>query len=213
MKDINTDIEELRARIREHEYRYHVLDQPTVSDFEFDQMLRELKRLEAEHPNLVTPDSPTQRVGGLPVSEFPTHRFDRPMLSLDNAYSKDEVLAWHARVLQLAKASSVDYTVELKIDGLSIALIYEHGVLARGVTRGDGRTGEVVTPNVRTIRSIPLRLQTPESVEIRGEVYLSLRAFRQINEERDQAGEPRFANPRNAAAGSLRQLDSSIVAR
>lgn len=213
MKSIESEIEELRRQIREHEHRYYVLAEPTVSDFEFDQMFRELQRLEREHPHLITPDSPTQRVGGAPVSSFPTHRFSQPMLSLDNAYSEEELVAWHTRVLQLAKADAVDYTAELKIDGLSIALIYENGVLTKAVTRGDGRTGEVVTPNVRTIRSIPLRLRSPESVEIRGEVFYNLPAFRQLNDEREQAGEARFANPRNAAAGSLRQLDASIVAR
>jgi len=213
MKSIESQIEELRAQIREHEHKYYALDQPTISDFEFDQMMRELQRLEREHPHLVTPDSPTQRVGGAPASSFPTHRFDLPMLSLDNAYSKEEWIAWHGRVLQLVKSSSVDYAAELKIDGLSIALIYEQGVLSKGVTRGDGRTGEVVTANVRTIRSIPLRLQRPESIEIRGEVFLGLDAFRKLNDEREQAGEPRFANPRNAAAGSLRQLDPSVAAK
>src|SRR5262249_2976314 len=155
VKSIESEIEELRSQIREHEHRYYVLADPTISDFEFDQMLRELQRLEREHPHLVTPDSPTQRVGGQPVSEFPAHRFAQPMLSLDKAYSRDELLAWHTRVLQLARTNAVAYTAELKIDGLSIALIYENGVLQKGVTRGDGRTGEVVTPNVRTIRSIP----------------------------------------------------------
>jgi len=213
VKSIESEIDDLRRQIREHEHRYYVLADPTVSDFEFDQMLRELQRLEREYPHLITPDSPTQRVGGAPVSSFPTHRFSQPMLSLDNAYSEEELVAWHSRVLQLAKVETVDYTAELKIDGLSIALIYEAGMLAKAVTRGDGRTGEVVTPNIRTIRSIPLRLHSPESVEIRGEVFLKLPAFRQLNDEREQAGEARFANPRNAAAGSLRQLDASIVAR
>src|SRR5213596_2164425 len=206
-------IEDLRNQIREHEYRYYVLDQPTISDYEFDQLMRELQKLEQEHPELVTPDSPTQRVGGEPAKAFPSHRFERPMLSLENAYSEEELRDWHRRVTQLAGTESVDYQTELKIDGLSVALIYENGVLSKGVTRGDGRTGEVVTGNVRTIRSIPLRLHQEVSVEIRGEVFLSLKAFRQLNEQREQAGEPRFANPRNAAAGSLRQLDPSIVAR
>ena len=206
-------IEDLRNQIREHEYRYYVLDQPTISDYEFDQLMRELQKLEQEHPELVTPDSPTQRVGGEPAKAFPSHRFERPMLSLENAYSEEELRDWHRRVTQLAGTESVDYQTELKIDGLSVALIYENGVLSKGVTRGDGRTGEVVTGNVRTIRSIPLRLHQEVSVEIRGEVFLSLKAFRQLNEQREQAGEPRFANPRNAAAGSLRQLDPNIVAR
>src|SRR5688572_400501 len=208
-----TKIEALRDRIREHQYLYYVLDQPELSDYDFDQLMRELEELERDHPELVTPDSPTQRVGGVASGAFPTHQFSQPMLSLDNAYSVEELREWHERVLQLAEMDSVTYTAELKIDGLSIALIYEDGLLARGVTRGDGRTGEVVTPNVRTIKSIPLRLRKSVSIEIRGEVFLSLKAFRQSNDEREQAGEPRFANPRNAAAGSLRQLDPTIVSR
>ena len=208
----NKRIENLREQIREHEHRYHVLDQPVISDFEFDQLLRELKRLEQENPELITPDSPTQRVGGEPAKEFPSHQFSKPMLSLENAHSEDELKDWERRVSQLAETESVDYMAELKIDGLSVALIYEDGVLTKAVTRGDGRTGEVVTGNVRTIRSIPLRLNDPVSVEIRGETFLSLKAFRHLNDEREQAGDARFANPRNAAAGSLRQLDPAIAA-
>jgi DNA ligase (NAD+) len=206
-------IEDLRKQIREHEYRYYVLDQPTISDYEFDRLIRELRALEDQHPKLITPDSPTQRVGGQPAKEFPTYTFSRPMLSLENAYSEEELLDWGRRVVQLAETESVDYVAELKIDGLSVALIYENGLLDKAVTRGDGRTGEVVTGNVRTIRSVPLRLHDDVSVEIRGEVFLNLKAFRQLNEEREEAGEPRFANPRNAAAGSLRQLDPSIAAK
>ena len=210
---LKAKIESLRDEIRDHQYRYYVLDQPTLSDYDFDQLLRELEQLERENPELITPDSPTQRVGGIASGSFPTHTFSQPMLSLDNAYSVEELREWHARVLQLAQTDSVSYMAELKIDGLSIALIYEDGLLAKGVTRGDGRTGEVVTANVRTIKSVPLRLRQKVSIEVRGEVFLSLKAFRQSNEEREQAGEPRFANPRNAAAGSLRQLDPTIVAR
>src|SRR5438105_6462006 len=206
-------VDELRNQIRDHEYRYYVLAEPTISDYEFDQLMRELQRLEQEHPELVTPDSPTQRVGGEPAKEFPSHTFSRPMLSLENAYSEEELRDWHRRVTQLAATESVDYVTELKIDGLSVALIYENGLLDKAVTRGDGRTGEVVTGNVRTIRSVPLRLHQHASVEIRGEIFLSLKAFRQLNDEREQAGEPRFANPRNAAAGSLRQLDPGIAAK
>jgi DNA ligase (NAD+) len=206
-------IKKLRDEIREHEHRYYVLDQPSISDYEFDQLMRELQRLEQEHPELVSPDSPTQRVGGEPAKEFPSHTFSAPMLSLENAYSEEELRDWDRRVMQLAGIESVDYVAELKIDGLSVALIYENGLLNKGVTRGDGRTGEVVTGNVRTIRSIPLRLHEEISVEIRGEVFLSLMAFRQLNDQREQAGEARFANPRNSAAGSLRQLDPGIVAR
>ncbi|HYR89599.1 MAG TPA: NAD-dependent DNA ligase LigA [Terriglobia bacterium] len=213
MPKVTDRIEQLREQIREHEYRYYVLDQPVVSDYEFDQLLRELQRLEQENPSLITPDSPTQRVGGEPAREFPTHQFSRPMLSLENAYSEDELHDWGRRVVQLAETESVDYVVELKIDGLSVALLYEKGLLTKGVTRGDGRTGEVVTGNVRTIRSIPLRLSEDVSVEIRGEIFLGLKAFRQLNDEREQAGEPRFANPRNSAAGSLRQLDPAMAAK
>jgi len=213
LSSLNHHLEELRREIREHEYRYYVLDQPTISDYEFDQLMRELKKLEEQHPNLITPDSPTQRVGGEPAKEFPTYTFSRPMLSLENAYSEEELQDWGRRVTALSETESVDYVAELKIDGLSVALIYQGGLLDKAVTRGDGRTGEVVTGNVRTIRSVPLRLNEDASLEIRGEVFLSLKAFRQLNDEREEAGEPRFANPRNAAAGSLRQLDPAIAAK
>ncbi len=206
-------IDQLRKQIREHEYRYYVLDEPTISDYEFDQLMRELKSLEEQHPELVTPDSPTQRVGGQPAKEFPSYTFSRPMLSLENAYSEEELQDWGRRVVQLAETEAIDYVAELKIDGLSVALIYDNGLLDKAVTRGDGRTGEVVTGNIKTIRSVPLRLHEDVSVEIRGEVFLSLKAFRQLNDEREQEGEPRFANPRNAAAGSLRQLDPGIAAK
>ena len=213
MPTVRDQIEKLREELREHEYRYYVLADPTISDFDFDQLMRELKRLEEEYPELITPDSPTQRVGGEPAKEFPSHTFSIPMMSLDNAYSEEELREWDRRVMQLAEVESVDYVAELKIDGLSVALLYKNGLLDKGVTRGDGRTGEVVTGNVRTIRSIPLRLHEDVSVEIRGEVFLGLKAFRQLNDQREEAGEPRFANPRNAAAGSLRQLDPGIVAK
>src|SRR5262245_5727787 len=213
MNEVAEQIENLRQQIREHEHRYYVLDQPTISDYEFDQLMRQLQQLESDHPELVTPDSPSQRVGGEPAKEFPTFTFSRPMMSLDNAYSEEELTEWARRAQQLAKSEDIDYVAELKIDGLSVALIYEDGLLSKAVTRGDGRTGEVVTGNVRTIRSVPLVLQEKVSVEVRGEVFLSLKAFRQLNDEREQAGEPRFANPRNAAAGSLRQLDPQIAAK
>jgi DNA ligase (NAD+) len=210
---LKTKIESLREQVREHQYRYYVLDSPTISDYEFDQLLRELEQLEREHPELITPDSPTQRVGGAPAEGFPAHTFSQPMMSLDNAYSVEELREWHQRVLQLSGRSAIDYVAELKIDGLSIAVLYEDGLLVKGVTRGDGRIGEVVTANVRAINSIPLRLRRKETVEVRGEVFLSLKTFRQINEEREQAGLPRFANPRNSAAGTLRQLNPAMVAR
>src|SRR6185369_4348235 len=162
----------------DHEYRYYVLDQPTISDYEFDQLMRELKAIEQEHPELITPDSPTQRVGGQPAKEFPSYTFSRPMLSLENAYSEDELLDWGRRAAQLAETDAIDYVAELKIDGLSVSLIYENGLLDKAVTRGDGRTGEVVTGNVRTIRSVPLRLHEEVSAAIRGEVFLNLTAFR-----------------------------------
>jgi len=206
-------IESLREQIRDHQHRYYVLAQPIISDYEFDQLVRQLEQLESEHPELITPDSPTQRVGGIAESGFPTHEYSQPMLSLDNAYSAEELREWHRRVLSLAKQDSVDYVAELKIDGLSISLLYEDGLLVKGVTRGDGRIGEVVTANVRTIKSVPLRLRRKETVEVRGEIYLSLEAFRQANEERDLAGLPRYANPRNVAAGTVRQLDPAMVAR
>jgi len=213
-KRLMAQIEELRQKIRAHEYKYYVLDQPTISDFEFDQLVRELQRLEADNPDLITPDSPTQRVGGQPVTAFPAHTFSNPMMSLENAYSEEELAQWETRnQRQLGKYEDLEYVTELKIDGLSMALIFEDGLFTKGVTRGDGRTGEVVTGNVRTIRSVPLRLNEPVSIEIRGEIFLSLKAFRQLNDERDHAGEPRFANPRNAAAGSLRQLDPQIAAK
>jgi DNA ligase (NAD+) len=208
-----SQIEALREQIREHQHRYYVLAQPTISDYDFDQLLRQLEQLEREYPELITPDSPTQRVGGIAESGFLTHEFSQPMLSLDNAYSVDELREWHERVLSLSKQKSVDYVAELKIDGLSIALLYEDGLLSRAVTRGDGRIGEVVTANVRTIKSVPLRLRKKETVEVRGEIYLSLEAFRQANEERELAGLPRYANPRNVAAGTVRQLDPAMVAR
>src|SRR5262249_13770274 len=151
--------------------RYYVLDQPTISDVEFDELMRELKKLEEQHPELITPDSPTQRVGGEPAKEFPTYTFSRPMLSLENAYSEEELRDWGRRVTELSETESVDYVAELKIDGLSVALIYQAGLLEKAVTRGDGRTGEVVTGNVRTIRSVPLRLSENVTVEIRGEIF------------------------------------------
>jgi DNA ligase (NAD+) len=208
----------LRAQIRHHEERYYVDDAPEISDAEFDALMRELQDLEAAHPDLRDPDSPTQRVGGRPATGFETVEHAAPMLSLENAYSEDELREFHARLcraLGLADDAPLDYVGELKIDGLSIALTYEHGRLVRGVTRGDGIHGENVTPNVRVIRAIPLRLRgsSPDLLEVRGEVYLPRAAFNRINEEKEEAGETAFANPRNAAAGTMRTLDAAIVAR
>ena len=207
----------LSDEIRRHEGLYYERDAPEISDAEFDALMRELRELEAAHPELVTPDSPTQRVGGQPVEGFATVAHLAPMLSLDNAYSADELRAFDERVrrgLGLAAESSVGYVAELKIDGLSIALRYEDGVLVRAATRGDGERGEDVTANVRTIRSIPLRLTggPAKAFEVRGEIYLPRAVFARVNREREEAGEPTFANPRNAAAGAVRQLDPRLVA-
>ena len=211
---------ELRRIIREHEERYYVLDDPQISDAEFDRLVNELREIEARHPDLITPDSPTQRVGGRPAEGFATVEHSSVMLSLDNAYSDDELRAFDDRVRRQAAEAGRDldvvaYVAELKIDGLSIALTYEDGVLVRGVTRGDGVRGEDVTGNVRTIRSIPLRLRhaVPGRLDVRGEVYLPRAAFDRVNQEREDAEEPAFANPRNAAAGTMRNLDPSLVAK
>jgi DNA ligase (NAD+) len=209
-------IQTLRDRIRHHEERYYVYDQPEISDAEFDALMSELRALEDAHPDLVTPDSPTQRVGGRPVEGFETVEHLRPMLSLDNAYNEAELRAFDERVRKgLGTAGPVGYVTELKIDGLSIALLYENGALIRGATRGDGTRGEDVTSNVRTIRSIPLRLRTAVAgmLEVRGEVFLPRRSFARVNRQREEAGEPLFANPRNAAAGTMRHLDPKLVAK
>ena len=207
----------LRELIRHHETLYYERDAPAISDAEFDALMRELRALEQAHPDLLTPDSPSQRVGGQPVDGFVTVAHAVPMLSLDNAYSDDELRAFDERVkkgLGIADGGAVEYVAELKIDGLSIALTYEHGLLVRGATRGDGERGEDVTSNVRTIRSIPLRLRNAPSgsFEVRGEIYLPRAVFARFNQEREDAGEPPFANPRNAAAGAVRQLDPRQVA-
>ena len=213
-------IQELRTLIRHHEERYYVHSAPEISDYEFDQLLKELEQLEADNPDLVTVDSPTQRVGGRLVEGFATVEHAQPMLSLDNAYSEEELRAFDERVRRGLGESgaipeSVTYVAELKIDGLSIALTYEDGRLVRGATRGDGARGEDVTSNVRTIRTIPLALRNGAGgrIEVRGEVYLPRKAFERINKEREESGEPLFANPRNAAAGTMRNLDPKLVAK
>jgi DNA ligase (NAD+) len=223
-------IEELRRLIREHEERYYVLNDPAISDAEFDELMDELERLEVATPDLVTPDSPTQRVSGRVAAGFASVSHAEPMLSLDNAYTEEELRAFDERVRRgIAESgaadAAVDYVAELKIDGLSLALTYEDGVLVRGATRGDGVRGEDVTHNVRTIRAIPLRLDGSGAgrstgvppptgrIEVRGEVYLPHKAFARMNAERERAGEPLFQNPRNAAAGTMRNLDPALVAR
>ena len=206
----------LRDEIRRHEERYYVLNEPEISDAEFDRLLEELRAIEQAHPDLVVPDSPTQRVGGRPVEGFATVEHLVPMLSLDNTYSEDELRAFDERVRRgLGTDEPVTYVAELKIDGLSLALTYEHGRLERGATRGDGVHGEDVTTNVRTIHAIPLVLRGAPAgrVEARGEAYLPRRAFERLNREKEEQGEPLFANPRNAAAGAMRNLDPREVAR
>jgi DNA ligase (NAD+) len=217
--------EELRTELRRHEHLYYVMDAPEISDAAYDALMNELKRLEADHPELLTPDSPTQRVGGKPADGFKKVRHSRPMLSLDNAYSAAELADWDRRVRELAGGLPVQYVAELKLDGLSIALSYEAAAdggarLAAGITRGDGQTGEDVTSNIRTIRSVPLsipantlkKLRLPQAIEVRGEAVMPEAAFTRMNEEREREGLPTFVNPRNSAAGTLRTLEPSIVA-
>jgi DNA ligase (NAD+) len=219
-KDVEKKIEALRDKIRHHEYLYYVLDNPEISDQDFDRLMQQLKDLEAEHPSLITPDSPTQRVGGKPREGFVKVRHSSPMLSLDNTYSEEELRNWERRVHELSGRKDVDYVCELKLDGMSLALIYENGTLARGVTRGDGTTGEDVTLNVRTVRSIPLSIDRdklkkagiPPSFEARGELLMPTAAFKKVNEERERNGLPTFANPRNFTAGTVRQLDANVTA-
>ncbi len=215
-------VEELRALVRHHEYRYYVLDSPEISDAEYDALYRELEEIEAAHPELLTPDSPTQRVGGEPLAGFSQVRHGEPMLSLANAKNEEELRAWHARAIKLVTEAGGDpaglrFVLEPKIDGLAVSLRYEAGRLAVGATRGNGEVGEDVTSNLRTIPVVPLAMLPapapyPSVAEVRGEVYLPLAAFASLNEQRVAAREPTFANPRNAAAGSLRQLDPRVTA-
>ena len=212
-------IDQLRDRIRYHEHRYFVLDDPEIADRDFDELVRQLRQLEAGHPELVTPDSPTQRVGGKPGQGLIAVEHSLPMLSLDNAYAESELLDFDRRVQESAAGRQAGFVCELKIDGLSLALTFEDGSLVRGVTRGDGLRGEDVTANVRTIRSLPLHVPALRregreggKVEVRGEVFLPLDSFQKLNRERELNGEPLFANPRNAAAGTLRTLDPGVVA-
>lgn len=206
-------ITRLRETINEHNYHYHVLDDPQITDAEYDQLMRELQKLEGAFPDLVTDDSPTQRVGGKPLSAFHKVEHQSPMLSLSNAFDEGELRDFDRRVKRAAEVDQVAYMCELKIDGLAISLRYEKGRLVLGATRGDGTTGEDITQNLRTIRAIPLTLREPVDLEVRGEAYLPKKEFMRINEAREKAGEALFANPRNAAAGSLRQLDPTIAAK
>jgi len=226
MADVRTRMTELRQQINLHNYRYHVLDSPIISDAQYDKLVAELRQLEAEHPELVTSDSPTLRVGGQPSEKFAKVRHPRPILSLANAFDTDGVRAWWERIRKLLPQSApIAFVVEPKIDGLTVVLHYRDGVLVQGATRGDGEIGEDISPNLRTIRAIPLRIpvdverkvkrverQAPVTLVVRGEAYLPIAAFEKLNEELAAAGEKTFANPRNAAAGSLRQLDPKITA-
>ena len=217
MEPIEQKLTELRTTLRHHEYLYHVMDTPEIPDAEYDRLMRELRELEAQHPDLITPDSPTQRVGAAPLASFSQVRHEVPMLSLDNVFDEESFLAFNKRVQDRLKSSDdLIYCCELKLDGLAVSILYENGVLVQAATRGDGTTGEDITANVRTIRAIPLRLcgdNIPQRLEVRGEVFLPQAGFEKINEEARRTGGKVFANPRNAAAGSLRQLDPRITAK
>jgi DNA ligase (NAD+) len=220
-KDLSKRIEALREKIRHHEYRYYALDDPEISDFEFDKLMQELLDAEKKNPELVTQDSPTQRVGGKPREGFGKAPHSSPMLSLDNTYNVDDLRNWERRVHELTGRTDIDYVCELKLDGMSLALRYEDGKLVRGITRGDGTTGEDVTLNVRTVRSIPLSIpqeklkkaKLPADFEVRGEMLMPKASFRRMNQEREEKGLATFANPRNATAGTVRQLEPSITAQ
>jgi DNA ligase (NAD+) len=216
-RKVTTEIEKLREEINYHNYRYYVVDAPVVSDQEYDKLMRRLEELEKLHPGLVTPDSPTQKVGAPPREEYGTVRHSVPMLSLQNAFDPEELTDFDRRVKKLLGKDCVEYVAEPKIDGLAVEAVYREGIYAQGSTRGDGYTGEDIAENLRTVRSLPLRLiktdgKVPSLLEVRGEVYMSKKDFAQLNRLREKAGEPVFANPRNAAAGSLRQLDPSVTA-
>lgn len=223
MSDIEKRLSELRQKIRYHSYRYHTLDDPLISDAEYDRLMQELRELEAEHPELITPDSPTQRVGAEPLDSFDKVEHPIPMTSLDNAFDDEDMGDWldrlERRLPEGMTIAGVEFVVEPKIDGLALALTYEEGLLIRGATRGNGRVGEDVTANVRTIENVPLRIPVrpdgppaPARIEVRGEIYMPLAEFNRFNEQQMEKGEKVFANPRNAAAGSLRQLDSRVTA-
>ena len=218
MAGIASRIADLRTKLNDHNFRYYVLDDPVISDSQYDELLRELQSLEEAHPKLITPDSPSQRVGASPLSAFGSITHRQPMLSLANAMNTDEFVAFMDRIKKgLDTEENVEMIAEPKLDGLGVELVYENGLFIHGSTRGDGFTGEDITQNLKTIGAIPLSLRTedresPDLLEIRGEVFMTLSGFKKLNEERQAEGLPTFANPRNAAAGSLRQLDSAITA-
>lgn len=211
-EDIKKRADEIAKQIEEHNYRYHVMDDPIISDYEYDKLMRELTEIESRYPHLKTPESPTGRVGGEPLTAFTTVEHITPMLSLDNAFDFNELRDFNRRVTRGTNTNPVDYVAELKMDGLAVSLRYEDGVLVHGATRGDGYTGEDITANIKTIRQVPLRISRPVSLEVRGEIYINRADFERLNSERLERGETAFANPRNAAAGSVRQLNPRIAA-
>ena len=216
MTHVKKEIEALREEIRQHDYRYYVLGEPTISDFEYDRLMEKLILLERQHPKLITVDSPTQRVGGEPTKVFPTVNYDIPMLSLGNTYTQDELYEFEKRLQNALPGESIEYVTELKFDGIAVSLIYRRGNLVQGATRGDGERGDDITHNLKTIRSIPLRtfekVKLPRNVEVRGEVYMTKAGFKKLNRRQEKAEEKTFANPRNATAGTLKQQDPKIVA-
>ncbi|MGD0932376.1 MAG: NAD-dependent DNA ligase LigA, partial [Candidatus Korobacteraceae bacterium] len=219
-KNLQRKLDALRDKIRYHEHRYYVLDSPEITDAEFDRLMDELIELESKHPELITPDSPTQRVGGQVSGQFASVRHSTPMLSLAKTTSEAELRDWERRIHDLTGQTKVDYVCELKLDGMSMALRFDSGQLSLGITRGNGTEGEDVTANVRTIRSIPLNISAqqrkkaglPEAFEVRGELLIPTASFARMNDEQEQKGLPKFANPRNATGGTVRQLDPRITA-
>ncbi|HXD12344.1 MAG TPA: NAD-dependent DNA ligase LigA, partial [Anaerolineales bacterium] len=212
--------EQLKAEIHAHNYRYHVLDAPVISDLEFDKLLIELKRIEAEHPDWITPDSPTQRAGAKPADRFDKVRHPAPILSLANAFGADDARAWYERVARIDdRVEKAKFVVEPKIDGLSVVLHYREGVFVQGATRGDGEVGEDITSNLRTVRAIPLKIpveakgpKPPKQFVVRGEAFIPIKEFEELNRKLAENGERTYQTPRNTAAGSLRQLDQALVA-
>ncbi len=220
VKGVRSEIEKLRKQIRDHDYRYYVMAQPVISDFEYDGLMKKLAELESEHPELITPDSPTQRVGGEPTKEFPQVRHPVPMLSLSNTYDEKDLRDFDKRIRTLLSGEKYEYVSELKFDGVALRLVYEDGLLVLAATRGDGETGDEITANVKTIRSIPLRLNSEgdmsefANAEVRGEVYMNRDDFQKMNREREEAGEKTFANPRNSTAGTLKlQIPKEVAKR
>ena len=217
---LHKEIEKLRNEIREHDYKYYVLSDPSISDYDYDLLIKKLEKFEAENPDLITPDSPTQRISSDAAKEFKSYLHKIPMLSLSNTYSEEELFDFDRRVKEGLDNENVEYVTELKIDGLSMSLVYNGGKLLTAATRGDGTSGEDVTLNVKTIKSIPLKIKDEamsakgvSDFEVRGEIYMSLNSFRKMNEEREEAGEKLFVNPRNSASGTIKLLDPKIVAK